>query len=76
MCACERVGGTQGTYIYALREDKKVYVFKASDGDIVAVTDATDGDPSSLAIHPHRNLLGTLATDSKLVLWKSSASRR
>ena len=62
--------------MYALREDRKVYCFKMATAAIVTVTAVTEGDPSALVVHPHRNLVGTLATDGKLVLWKAPGSGR
>ena len=63
---------SQGTYLYCVAEDSKLYCFEIAGGKIAHQVKVHDKDVIGLAVHPYRNLVATWADEGTLKLWRAS----
>lgn len=67
--ACEP--SPQGDWLYCLGEDNIMYCFSVQSGKLEQFMQVCDKGPIGLTHHPHRNIIGTYASDGMLKIWKA-----
>ena len=63
----------RGDWLHCTAEDKKLYCFNSSTGELEQTLELHEKAAMGLAHHPHQNLLASFGTDTgagKLKFWK------
>ena len=63
---------TKGNWIHAVAEDGQLYCFDVAQAKLQHLIKAHDKGAMiiGVAVHPHRNLVGTWADDGTMRLWR------